>query len=147
MDEDEIHELVNTKKMLYARYIFEVQGRPKHHVKESLEKLISALKKEDGVIISDEKYEDIIELEDNIFSYLVDVGVIAKDFETMINITLRYGPSVVYFIEPEKITIDMRQMQNVLSDIGRVIQEISMENIKLKLKMEGIMRGVKTRKS
>lgn len=138
MESHELQEKIETEKLLYARFIFEVQGKPKEYVKEALDKMIETIKEEDGIEVVDTKFEDVIEIEEGsgIFSYLADAGILTKDFETMISLSLRYGPSVVHFMEPEKISLDMRQMQNILADVGRVVQGISQENVKLRLQLE-----------
>ncbi len=122
-----------------ARLIIEAQGKPAEFVSDSLRKLIERMKALDGVEVRDEKHEAPIETEirsnqGKIFSGLVDVGVRVKDFETLTALVLGFGPSSVIILEPDKIEISSREIQNVMNDLAGVLHNLAGTTLDLRVR-------------
>ena len=103
--------------MIEARFIIESQGKPKSYVTNSLKKHIEAMKGVKGLEVFDEIYEDTEELENGIFSGLADVGVKTDDFETFFAAILGFAPTAVLVQKPDKLTVEMRELQNIANDV------------------------------
>jgi len=114
--------------MIEARFIIESQGRPKNYVNNSLKKHVEAMKGLKGLEIFDVTFEDVEEIEDNFFSALVDVGVKANDFETFFAAVLGFAPTAVVLQKPDKITIDMRELQNISNDVITMFHRFAQAN-------------------
>lgn len=122
-----------------ARLIIEAQGKPAEFVSDSLKKLVERMKSLAGVEVHDEKHEPPIETEiqssqGKIFSGLVDVGVRVKDFETLTAVVLGFGPSSVIILEPDRIEISSREIQNVMNDLAGVLHNLAGTTLDLRVK-------------
>ena len=51
---------------------------------------------------------------DTVFSQVLEVEIVAKDFETLLYLVITFGPTTLEVLAPKEIKLDMRQMQNTL---------------------------------
>jgi len=116
-----------------VRFILESQGRPKEVVSKSLQTLVDALKKGQGVDVYETKYSDVEANEHGLFSGLVDVGLRCDSFETLTILTLKLGPSAVIVLGPDKIEVTNREIQNLLNDVSNQLHEFAQANLSLKV--------------
>jgi len=49
-----------------------------------------------------------------VFSQVLEVEILAKDFETLLYFVITFGPTTLDVLAPKSIKFDMRQMQNTL---------------------------------
>lgn len=120
--------------MIEARFIIESQGKPSSYVTNSLKKHIEAMKGLDGLEIFDTDYEEVEEVGNGMFSALVDVGVKALDFETFFAAVLGFAPTAVILQKPDKISVNMRELQNISNDVVTMFHRFAQANEILKRK-------------
>ena len=118
--------------MIEARFIIEAQGRPKSFVENSLKKHIEQMKMVNGIEVFDEQWEKTEEIEEGLFSSLVDVGIRTKDFETFFAAVLGFAPSAVVIQKPEKVEVEIRQLQNVVNDVVGMLHTFAQVNAELR---------------
>lgn len=126
-------------EQINARMIIEAQGKPAEFVSESLRKLVLKMNSITGVEVYDEKHEPPVETEiksnqGRIFSGLADIGVRVKDFETLTALVIGFGPSSVIILEPDKIEISARELQNIMNDLAGVLHTLANANLDLRVK-------------
>lgn len=136
-------------EQINARMIIEAQGKPAEFVSESLRKLVLKMNSITGVEVYDEKHEPPVETEiksnqGRIFSGLADIGVRVKDFETLTAVVIGFGPSSVIILEPDKIEISARELQNIMNDLAGVLHTLANANLDLRVK-NYIMGGLLNR--
>ncbi len=122
---DKHREKLEVGNWINAYFLIEVQGNDKEHVKKSLEDLVGRLKQEKGVDIHEEKYDEMRELDKNLYSYNVELKFLAKDFSVLTHLALLYSPSSVEIYDPSKITIPVGDAQNMLIDISNVVTSLA----------------------
>ncbi len=105
--------------------IVEVQGNDKDYVRESLEGLVSRLKKEKGVEVYETKYDEIREFKEKLFALNVEIKLLAKDFGVLIRISLLYSPSVIEIYAPKEIKIPIGEAQNIMADISNIVTKLA----------------------
>ena len=118
--------------MIEARFIIEAQGRPKSYVENALKELVEKMKMVKGAEIFDEHWEPTEEIEKNLFSGLVDVGVRVENIEVFFALILGFGPSAVVIQKPEKMEITMAQLQNVANDVINLLHAFAQANARLR---------------
>ncbi|NOR85194.1 hypothetical protein GQ473_03685 [archaeon] len=129
-DEKELLE----KGWIKSWMVFEVQASTKELAQSSLKKHID-------LILSDEKRVYLVEknfvpiekidapdhLKEQglpiLFSQVAEIIIIAKEFETLVNIVLNYAPSVVEIIAPDKITLSMSDAQGALASVSDMMHK------------------------
>lgn len=114
--------------MIEARFIIESQGKPSSYVTNSLKKHVESMKGLEGLEVFDIEFEDCEEIGDGFFSALVDVGVRASDFETFFAAILGFAPTAVVVQKPEKITVEMRELQNISNDVITMFHRFAQAN-------------------
>jgi len=128
--------------MIKARFIIEAQvGLPKgadhkklgKKLETALKQHIEAVKQIENLKVHDEVWEDTEEME-GMLSALVDIGVEAKDFENFFSAILRSAPTAVVMEDPEKLEIDIREMQNVVNDFVQLFHLLAQANATMAVK-------------
>ncbi len=132
MDEVEMQNLVK-RGWIKAEMIFDTQALDKKVLQELLKRHADKLKMEPGVKVYEANFTEIDEVEPvpqfkaqgikKVYSQLLEVVFMAQNFEVMANVTMAFGPTAVEILEPDKITIDMRTMQNVLASISELMHK------------------------
>lgn len=120
--------------MIQARFIVEAQGRPKSFVDQSLKKHVEKMKMMKELEVFDVKWESTEEM-DGLFSALADVGIRAKDFEAFFAALMGFAPTAVVVERPEKVEVEMREIQNVTNDIVQLFHALAQANAELKLRL------------
>ncbi len=103
--------------MIKAIFYIEAQGNNREVVIKSLENLVEKLKEEKGVIIEKEFFDRVIENE-GLYSSVVELTLSFVDLVTYLKTAIKYGPSAIEILEPEKIEISAKDF---LLSIGEII--------------------------
>lgn len=119
--------------------LFEVQAISPEAAKGALAEHISKLKKEPAVKIIEENITSADEIEaieqlkrhgiNKTFSQLAELVILVKSFEALTNATITYAPTAIEILAPEKITLDMRSMQNALSTVSDMMHKFAAAGI------------------
>lgn len=105
--------------------MIETQGNDSEFLKDSLKNMVKKLENEDKVIVYEKSFEDIEETKKGWFSYICDVKLLTQNFETLVNVSMHYGPSSVEIIEPSKISIGIGEAQSTLANIADVTTSLA----------------------
>lgn len=129
-----------------ARLIIEAQGKPEKHVLNNLKAIHDQIVTLPDVDVYDVKNEPANEVKDGFVSALMDLGIVVKDADLLMQLVLNYGPSAVIIIEPEEIKIDFRELQNILNDVTNFLHTISQQNMTLRLQNHIAAQKLATKK-
>ncbi len=123
------------KPKIKARLIIESQGTKADVVKKSLKRHIEMMKKIKGGKIGDIKEEEAQQSKDTqgLWSALIDVGLTADDFESLMAFVLGAGPTSIIILEPQNLKISSRELQNITNDFANLIHGMAKLNVKLKI--------------
>lgn len=118
---------------ILGRLFIEVQSNDRDAAEKALKRTIfEGLAKEKFVKLLYAKLYDIRKDKDmEFFSGVVELKLIARDFRWFVSVVMRYGPSAIEIIEPEKVTLSMDEMQSLLADVSEIAQTYSSKIISL----------------
>lgn len=110
-----------------ARIFLEVQGNDRDAAERALDRTIfDSLSKEKDVDLIYVKLYDILKDKDReFFSGVAEIKLITRDFRSLATVSMKYGPSAVEIIEPDKVTLKMDEMLSLLADISEISQSFS----------------------
>jgi hypothetical protein len=100
-------------------------------VASSLKKHVEKIEKEPGTLVYSQNFHDVKEVEKPLpniekgYSQVVEIEVMAENFEKMVMLVLTYGPSALEIIEPESVKLDMGDMQNILATLAMVVHRFA----------------------
>ncbi|MFH1404036.1 MAG: hypothetical protein ABIH11_07195 [Candidatus Altiarchaeota archaeon] len=116
-----------------ARLYLEVQGNDKEAAQKALESTIfEKMNSEPMMDLLEAKLYDIEESEDKkFFSGVAEVKLIADDFRSFINVSMRYGPTAIEIIEPDEVSLDLDKMHAIAGDVSSMMQLFSNQIISM----------------
>lgn len=110
--------------------IIEVLAITKEAAESALKKHVEKMEKEKGVLIYKKDFKDIEEVEkplpkmpsiEKAYSQIVDIEMVAENFDKLVYIVINYGPSAIEIIEPKNITIDFGEAQGILNSLASLV--------------------------
>ncbi len=116
-----------------ARLYLGVQGTDEYAAKKALENTIfNRLAKEENMKILEVKLFDIMKDDDSdFFNGVAEIEIITDDYRWFANSIMRYGPSAIEIIEPNKVTLNIAQMHNIVADIADFAHMYSQQVIEM----------------
>ncbi|MBN2893340.1 MAG: hypothetical protein JXL97_15820 [Bacteroidales bacterium] len=116
MNSDEI-----IKQKITAILVIEVMGRPKEHLIETLEKIVSDISNEKNVKINEKKIHEPINVKDkeDLFSSYAEIEVEIEEASTLSILAFKYMPAHIEVIEPEMLKMTAYQYGDILSELIR----------------------------
>jgi len=103
------------KGYIRTRMIFEIVGKPKEHVKDTIEKYITEISKVNEVIEYD--FLEVEETEDGFFSAVAQLEFLLKDLNQMFHLCFQYMPSSIEIIEPESLSLKNFDLTSVVNSL------------------------------
>jgi len=104
--------------MIKALMVFEILGRPKEHIKKTLEELIDSLNNIPGIKISKKTIHEPKEVEEkNLYTTFAETEIEADNLNSLILIVFRAMPSHIEIVEPEEMKIRNFDLSTILSDL------------------------------
>jgi hypothetical protein len=135
---------------ILARLFIEIQGNNKEAAKKALERTIfDSLASEKYVSLLNVKLYDLKALKtkadqktqegviggekntEEIYSGVVEIKSLFRDFRWFINVIMRYGPSAIEIIQPESYTLNLEEMQSLVADVSSFSQTFSSQILTL----------------
>ncbi|MEM5814644.1 MAG: hypothetical protein QXD77_02405 [Candidatus Aenigmatarchaeota archaeon] len=105
-----------------TNFFIESHGNDKDMVAEALKAtLLRDLKAEPGVTLKVVKFHPVVEKE-KLYSGFVECRFVARDPQVLLYLTLRYGPSAIEILSPDKIVITRAELQNMAADASASVQ-------------------------
>lgn len=99
--------------------------------KDSLQKHIEKIRKEDGAILYKETFEEIKEVKQpmpNIpvgFSYIVELEMGIANLDKLIYLAMNYGPTNIEILEPDPIKVSAGEAQGIANSVTDVIHRFA----------------------
>ncbi len=112
------------EETIKARCILEVLARPKEAAVDALKKIIQNLEENGKKLeVSNEEYSEPKAMENDFFSAYVKFDI-SGDLDSIFNFVLDYAPSSIEILEPEKVTMEMVDLQTMLNDLSGRLNEL-----------------------
>jgi hypothetical protein len=122
----EINERVE-EGALHILVTFEVAGKPKKHVEETLSIYIKKLDEDKSITVLNVHKEAANELEEEegYFSAFAEVEMLIKDLEDLLHLCINLMPASVEILAPDNFSFEAREMQNWSNDLLSRLHEIA----------------------
>ncbi|MEM5815365.1 MAG: hypothetical protein QXD89_02685 [Candidatus Aenigmatarchaeota archaeon] len=134
MNEKEIREKIE-KGWIRSKVWFDVLAITEKAAEESLEQHVEKLKKLDGCLIISEKYEKTIEQEkplpriEKAFSKAVELEILTKNLEILLQVVIFFAPSAVEIIEPLEYKVKANSIQTMMNTVADLIHRFAAQGI------------------
>jgi hypothetical protein len=140
MKDSKIKELIENG-YIRVNVIFEVIGHPKKHVEDTIKAYVANIKTDEGVEVLKEEYDDVEEINKNVFSVVAEVEMLLKGTEKLTWLCLNFAPASIEIIEPDKIIYEQRDINHWLNDLLAKLHEIGIIQKKIASQNEGLIRN------
>lgn len=107
---------------LLVNLYFDMHGNSKEFIQNSLLDMIGRLAKEYGVVYVTGVIEEPMEV-NGLQCTSAEVKLLAKDFNSLVNVSFKYGPIGLEILRPESLKLSVREAQDVLLNISQTAQE------------------------
>lgn len=131
------------KMELKIKSIIEILGKPKEHVEETMQKVMTELEKKEGITILNKEIANPKEVE-KFFSSYVDLELKLDDLDKLIDFCFDFLPSTIEIIDPENMDMSSEIFANYLNDLlaklhqhSMIIRNLHAENTLMKQQLEG----------
>lgn len=131
----------NGVERLVVRTIFEVIGRPKEHVEQTIKAYIENIKTDEQIDVKKEEYEDVEEVEEGTFSAIAEVELDIATIEKLTWICMNFSPASIEVINPPNISLEDKDITHWLNDLLSKLHEIGVQQKSLVSQNEGLVRN------
>lgn len=104
---------------------FEVAGKPKEHVEETIKAYLANIKSDGRVLTIKEEYGETEEQEDGVFSAFCELEAAVYDLETLTWLAVNFMPAAIEILEPDRPSIEARNITNWYNDLLAKLHEVS----------------------
>jgi len=140
MNSKEIKELTN-KGYLRTNVIFEIAGKPKKHIEDTLKAYVENIKQDEEIHTIREEYEDAEELEDGVFSTVAEIEMLLPSIEKLNWLCINFSPASVEILEPESKRVSQKEIGDWMNDLLSRLHEIGMVQKNLKGQYDVLVRN------
>ncbi len=104
-------------------------------VKSALEKHVKSMESVKTSFIYKKEFGEIREVKKPIasiekaYSYVVELELVSKDFESLLMLVMLYAPTSVEILEPKDLKLDIGQAQGVLVAVAELVHRFAAINI------------------
>lgn len=111
----------SVEKSATARFILEIIGRPKEHLVQTLEEIISKINSEQGVSVSEQKIHEPTLMKDSkeLFITYAEVEVKVEEPILLAVLVFKYMPANIELISPERVIFNNNQFSEILNELTR----------------------------
>lgn len=111
---------------ILSRLFIEVQSNDLESAKKALEKTVfQSLANEKNVHLLNVKFYEIKKSDEGVFSGVIEIKSLFRDFRWFVNVVMRYGPSAIEIIKPEEYKLSLEEMQSLISDVSEISQTLA----------------------
>jgi hypothetical protein len=108
--------------MIEAEFLIEAQGNDRDAVAKSLRELEEKIKAEDGVRLRKAEYGDVVK-EELFYSAVAEFQLEFANLQSYLNAAIRYGPSAIYVLSPERLTLTAEEFLLTLGEIIKLARK------------------------
>ena len=116
-----------------VRTIIEIVGKPKEHVEKTMEKVVELITKNEEFKLVSHETREPKEVK-NLWSSFTEFVINFSSLDVLSNFCFEFMPSSVEIEEPEKISMNSKEIENLLNDILSKIHQYDMVLKKFMLK-------------
>ncbi len=115
--------------------MIEALGTTERAARVGLEQHVDKMKKEGGCIVFNINFSGVKEAKhphpnvEKGYSNVVELEVLTENFEKLVYVVMRYGPSSVEIHEPENIRIDFGEAQSIVNSLAEMIHNFAAAGI------------------
>ena len=131
------------KGKVYARFIFQVFGKPKEHVEKSISMLVNKFKSMEELRVVVEKYFEPKKIE-GMWSNFVELEMLVKDMASFFDFIVNFIPASVEILHPEKLVLKSSDINGPLNDLSVKLLNISNEYQTKKLESDILKKKLNT---
>ncbi|MBW2974501.1 hypothetical protein KY366_02180 [Candidatus Woesearchaeota archaeon] len=131
------------KEAMRCRTILEVLGKPKEHVEEIIKKLVEKVKENPDSSVLSEKFAEIKPQGETMFSTFVELEIIFKGIESMIDFCFEFMPSSIEVEKPEQLTLRNRDITDFFNDLQARLHDTDMAARTLQAERDMLKRNFK----
>jgi len=140
MKTKEIKELLY-KGYLHTNIIFEIVGKPKEHIENTLKAYIENIKQDEELHIVNEEFESAEEMEEGVFGAVAELEIILPNIEKLNWLCINFSPASVEILEPDKKTITQKEIGDWTNDLLSRLHEIGMIQKNLKGQFDVLVKN------
>jgi len=126
MKDIEIKKYIEEKGYLHVRVMFEMLGKPKEHIEETIRKYIEKIKTDPNIEIFKEHFGDARTQEDDLWSTFAEVEMLVKSMDKLTWLCVNFMPASIEIIQPEKKTYTNKEISFWINDVLARLHEISL---------------------
>jgi hypothetical protein len=111
--------------------MIEAMAISKEAAESALKKHVERMEKEKNMLLCKKDFRGVEEIEKPLpnipkgFSQVVDVDLVAENFDKLVYIVLNYGPSAIEILEPSNIKIGLGEAQGILNTLAALIHRFA----------------------
>ena len=111
--------------------IFEVIGVNEDVTKNALKELMEKLDRDKRVAMYKRDFSDVAKVENPTktikqgFSQVCEIDLAVKNLESLLEITMGYGPSGVEILEPKTLQVPLGEAQSIVSTLSQLIHRFA----------------------
>lgn len=132
---------MNEEKIV-VRVVIEILGAPKEHVEKTLKLVMDKVKEQKYIKLLKEKVFETKKVK-QFWSTFVEMEMAMEDVNNLINFCFDFMPSSVEILEPEKFSVKVNYLNDLLNDLlarlhkyDMLLKNLHAENILLKRELE-----------
>ena len=143
MGNQDIAEENVAKGKFLGRFVIEILGTPKDHVKETLVSYVERLKEDKDLDFVSE-YIAEPEAKGNAFSIYAELEIWIKGLEKLFAFCLDAMPSSVAILEPGHFSLNSPEFSNLLNDLQAKLHEVDLVVKQLRVKNQNLEKNAKS---
>ena len=97
--------------------------------RESLKKHLGSVKKMENIKVVQEKYEDVVEVEDapkqfkgkKAYSQVCEVDIVVSSVENLVYSVIFFGPSSIEIISPREMKMRFEEVQSMANAVAEIM--------------------------
>jgi len=126
MEDYEIEERIE-QGYIRTIIIFELVGKPKEHIENTLKKYIEEIESKEEAIFISKDFSDATKLENGLFSAFCETDLLVKDLGVLTNFCYTYMPASIEIVEPDDLKLKNKDFSDMFNDLLFRLHEVSME--------------------
>ncbi|MCA9477559.1 MAG: hypothetical protein KC535_00235 [Nanoarchaeota archaeon] len=126
---------------IIVRTIFEVIGRPKDHVEQTIKAYLENIKTDEEITVQQEEFEPAQEIEEGMFSAICEAELKVNDIEKLTWLCMNFSPASVEVISPPAFSMEDKDITHWLNDLLSKLHEVGVQHKALSSQNEGLVRN------
>lgn len=140
MKQKEIAEKIE-KGYLKIRVIFEIIGKPKEHIENTMKAYLESIKAENDLYTLESEVECAEQLEDDMFGVVGELELLIPSIDKISWLAINFSPASIELIEPEKLVLEQKEITHWVNDYLAKLHEIGIIQKSMQSQQEGLVRN------